>query len=211
MPLSPQPQHFSTCHLLALTSLCRQAFSVCSMWWDRGAQDSHIQSSQHTATKDWWEIVYKDPGCLTLGRQGRPQAQILYCSLKFSCRTKLQLPTVVIGSRTHPILCPLPPSHFFTLLVFWRFLLKYITCFKSLSQRLLLGGIQTKITCILQKFLLCLWNWTVNAWSSIHLCSFIHSLTHSLFQKKHWLSAYLKQSHWAPCWKGSREQTWVPS
>lgn len=45
------------------------------------------------------------------------------------------------------------------------------------------GGTQTNIASIFQKFLLCLWDNTVNAWAAICLCAFINSLTHFLFSK----------------------------
>ena len=41
----------------------------------------------------------------------------------------------------------------------------------------------TKIASIFQKFLLCLWDNTMNAWAAICLCAFINSLTHFLFSK----------------------------
>ena len=45
------------------------------------------------------------------------------------------------------------------------------------------GGTQTNIASIFQKFLLWLWDNTMNAWAAICLCAFINSLTHFLFSK----------------------------
>ena len=45
------------------------------------------------------------------------------------------------------------------------------------------GGTQTNIASIFQKFLLCLWDNTMNAWAAVCLYAFTNSLTHFLFSK----------------------------
>lgn len=127
------------------------------------------------------ENVAQIPWFSHSGGGNHPEARILYCSLQFSRRTQLQLPTVVTDWRTQPILHPFPllPSSLGVLEILSQIHPSHWILVSGTAS----GETQTKITSILQKFLLCPWNHTVNAQSAICLGSLTHSLNRSLFQK----------------------------